>query len=159
MTSDGLKVLGAFNLISVIWNQDSNDWAVYQDAAKSAAAVKAVSTNWLPTLKTGSILGLEHDLFPGEVSIGLQIGQIAVNSGAVISPVATCLHDSNWYSTFVPSNPNPVVAPGTSVSVGSPAATDVATPPTKIGNTQSSTESIAILTLLFASLLSLLALF
>lgn len=40
----------------------------------------------------------------GEVNIALQIGAIAVASGAALSPVATCLKDTNWYSSGSPTS-------------------------------------------------------
>jgi len=154
MTANGLKVLSAFKLIPVVWNQDSQDWATYTNKTQSDAAVNAVN-RWVPTLKTSNILSLEHDLMPAEVQMALQIGQIAINSGANISPVGTCLHDQNWYSTFVPSNPNAPSQFASQTISDSPAQTGTNSVP----NTQSSSESMAILTLLFVTLISVLALF
>lgn len=148
MNANGLKVLGAYGLTSVTWNQDSQDWATFTNATQSAAAVQAVN-GWVPTLKFGNILSLEHDLQPQEVQMGLQIGQIAIKSGAVLSPVGTCLHDVNWYQPLISATSTASAGPTTS-----PAPPVIAKP-----NAQSSSESIAILTILFISLLSILALF
>lgn len=124
INDNALRVLTAFGLEVVTWDHDSNDWDVYQNPTLAAKAVNDVKT-WLPALKTGGIIGLEHDLFAGEVSMSIQIGGIIAGSGAVVSPVGTCLGDSNWYSSGV--LPNPVQSTSATKSLMSSSATGTAT--------------------------------
>ncbi|KAL7423037.1 hypothetical protein Q5752_002336 [Cryptotrichosporon argae] len=60
---------GVFGLETVVWNQDSADWAVGTDPAYTTASVEASMTSWLTGNKSAGICALEHELSNTTVGI------------------------------------------------------------------------------------------
>ncbi|KAK4684056.1 chitin deacetylase, partial [Tremellales sp. Uapishka_1] len=79
---------GVFGLETVVWNQDTGDWAIGNDAAYTLSSVESTMTGWLTGNKTPGLVVLEHELNDNTVGVFMNEYPIMKSNGWSVMNVA-----------------------------------------------------------------------
>ncbi|KAK4685257.1 chitin deacetylase, partial [Tremellales sp. Uapishka_1] len=107
---------GVFGLETVVWNQDTGDWAIGNDPAYTLASVEATMSGWLTGSKTPGLVVLEHELNANTVQVFMNEYPVMKSNGWNVMNVAKA------FSLPLYQNSDSNTAAVTAMSVGSGAS-------------------------------------
>jgi len=104
---------GVFGLETVVWNQDSGDWAIGHDPQYTNSSVNAMMSGWLTGSKSPGLLILEHEVNPNDIGVFMTNYPLMMSNGWSVKTVADAF-SMDWYQNSADNK-----ASVTTMSVGS----------------------------------------
>jgi hypothetical protein len=77
-----------FGLKTVVWNQDTDDWAIGSDPKYTHDSVVSQYTKWCEGPKSPGLIVLEHEITQDDVSVFTEMYPIIVKNGWKITNIA-----------------------------------------------------------------------
>ncbi|CAD6566542.1 MAG: hypothetical protein TREMPRED_002727 [Tremellales sp. Tagirdzhanova-0007] len=104
---------GVFGLTTVVWNQDTADWAIGTDPAYTISGVEATMDGWFKGPKSPGLCMLEHELNNNTVGVFMTEYPVMTENGWIVKSVPDAF-GMPWYQNADGGNTGPV----TSLAIG-----------------------------------------